>query len=330
MSRSLSKSSGQLSFPCAEIPEFAAYRQQMFVKTALLEETNGEREAFVARAMQTLDACVLGAPSREVGADKQLLKRLYHKGYARDDILRALAEAWYDESDTFSLPRRRFSALLDSGWFLWGLPLVLALFVLLELIDLLRHHYPGQAGLALWFAPVLGMLGFAIAAVLHGLIKGVIAVLERLAGAGRQAQRVEATANAATATLIYPPAESVSASQSAQPPLTETFQTAPQHENILPLAPEPGPQPTFAMPAISLEPQPECPMYLFAGGVNQVTLSNGVLRIQFVQSGPDNSVLEAGTLILPASQAGAVINNLTQTLQQLDEQLKAQQGAATH
>lgn len=188
MSRSLSKSSGQLSFPCAEIPEFAAYRQQMFVKTALLEETNGEREAFVARAMQTLDACVLGAPSREVGADKQLLKRLYHKGYARDDILRALAEAWYDESDTFSLPRRRFSALLDSGWFLWGLPLVLALFVLLELIDLLRHHYPGQAGLALWFAPVLGMLGFAIAAVLHGLIKGVIAVLERLAGAGRQAQ----------------------------------------------------------------------------------------------------------------------------------------------
>ncbi|EIC23769.1 hypothetical protein [Thiorhodovibrio frisius] len=71
-------------------------------------------------------------------------------------------------------------------------------------------------------------------------------------------------------------------------------------------------------------------MHLYADGINQVTLSNNNLRIQLVQSGPNETVIESGTLILPASQAAAIVNGLTQTLNQLDEQLKAQQAATTH
>ena len=71
-------------------------------------------------------------------------------------------------------------------------------------------------------------------------------------------------------------------------------------------------------------------MHLYADGINQITLSNNNLRIQLVQTGPENSVVEVGTLILPITQVGAIVNGLTQTLQQLDEQMKARQEAATH
>ncbi|MBK5969051.1 MULTISPECIES: hypothetical protein [Thiorhodovibrio] len=169
------------AFPCADIPEFAAYRYQHdVVREALLVETNGERDAFIDRAARTIGDCVLRPPSRESDAGASVLPKLYRQGYTRETITRALAAAWFDESDTFALPRRRPRSLLYSGWFLWGLPLLLALLGLLELIEVLRAQYPGKVGVALWFAPVLGMLGFAVAAVFHGVLKLAVATLERL------------------------------------------------------------------------------------------------------------------------------------------------------
>lgn len=65
-------------------------------------------------------------------------------------------------------------------------------------------------------------------------------------------------------------------------------------------------------------------MHIFADQIGKVTLSNGNLRIQMIQQGPDNTTVEAGTLIMPASQAANVVNGLTRSLQQLDERVKAQ------
>ena len=44
-------------------------------------------------------------------------------------------------------------------------------------------------------------------------------------------------------------------------------------------------------------------MHIYADQIGKVTLSNNNLRIQLVQRGADNSTVEAGTLIVPASQA---------------------------
>ena len=64
-------------------------------------------------------------------------------------------------------------------------------------------------------------------------------------------------------------------------------------------------------------------MHVFADGISKVTLSNGNLRIMLTQRGADDSTVEAGTLIIPASQANNFMNGLANSLKELDEKLKA-------
>ncbi len=64
-------------------------------------------------------------------------------------------------------------------------------------------------------------------------------------------------------------------------------------------------------------------MHVFADQISKVTLSNGNLRIQLSQRGADNETVEAGTLIIPASQANNFVNGLANSLKNLDEKLKA-------
>ncbi|WP_291323572.1 hypothetical protein [Desulfonatronospira sp.] len=68
-------------------------------------------------------------------------------------------------------------------------------------------------------------------------------------------------------------------------------------------------------------------MHVFADGISKVTLSNGNLRINLTQRGADNENLEAGILIIPASQANNFMNGLAGSLKDLDEKLKAQRQA---
>jgi hypothetical protein len=63
-------------------------------------------------------------------------------------------------------------------------------------------------------------------------------------------------------------------------------------------------------------------MHVFADAISKVTLSNGNLRIQLTQRGADDSIVEADTLIIPASQANNFVNGLAGSLQNLDEKLK--------
>ncbi|WP_291322514.1 hypothetical protein [Desulfonatronospira sp.] len=64
-------------------------------------------------------------------------------------------------------------------------------------------------------------------------------------------------------------------------------------------------------------------MHVFADGISKVTLSNGNLRIMLTQRGADDSQVEAGTLIIPASQVSNILNGLASSLRELDEKLKA-------
>ena len=62
-------------------------------------------------------------------------------------------------------------------------------------------------------------------------------------------------------------------------------------------------------------------MHVFADSISRVTLSNGNLRIQLTQRGADDENVDAGTLIIPASQANNFVNGLAGTLKNLDEKL---------
>ena len=63
-------------------------------------------------------------------------------------------------------------------------------------------------------------------------------------------------------------------------------------------------------------------MHIFADQISQVSLSNGNLRITLSQSGPDNSTVEAGTLIVPANQANNFVNGLAGSLKELGDRIK--------
>ena len=63
-------------------------------------------------------------------------------------------------------------------------------------------------------------------------------------------------------------------------------------------------------------------MHLFADGISKMTLSNGNLRIMLTQRGADDSTVEAGTLIIPASQANNFVNTLANSLKELESKLK--------
>ena len=62
----------------------------------------------------------------------------------------------------------------------------------------------------------------------------------------------------------------------------------------------------------------------YADGFSRITLSNNNLRIMLTQNGPDNTQVDAGTLIIPVNQAANFVNGLANSLKQLEEQMKAQ------
>jgi HAMP domain-containing protein len=63
-------------------------------------------------------------------------------------------------------------------------------------------------------------------------------------------------------------------------------------------------------------------MHIFADQISQVSLSNGNLRITLTQRGPENETIDAGTLIIPASQANNFVNGLANSLKELDDRIK--------
>ena len=56
--------------------------------------------------------------------------------------------------------------------------------------------------------------------------------------------------------------------------------------------------------------------------IGSATFVNGLVRIQGLCAGPDGKVRESGVLEVPGNVAAQVINNLVNTLQTLDSQLK--------
>jgi len=67
--------------------------------------------------------------------------------------------------------------------------------------------------------------------------------------------------------------------------------------------------------------------HIFTDGITKISFSNNNIRIVLGQNGPDNQLIEAGTLIIPGNQAAAFVNSLGNSLKQLEEQIKARNEA---
>ena len=64
---------------------------------------------------------------------------------------------------------------------------------------------------------------------------------------------------------------------------------------------------------------------ILADVLQGVTLSNGVLRIRLAMVVGDNQVQESGILLLPANQAGPIINQMANSLKNISEKIQEQQ-----
>ena len=63
--------------------------------------------------------------------------------------------------------------------------------------------------------------------------------------------------------------------------------------------------------------------------VGSVVFHNGILRVDCIASGPNNEERLAGTLLIPANQAAAVLQSLVGAAQELDKRLREQARQAT-
>jgi hypothetical protein len=70
-----------------------------------------------------------------------------------------------------------------------------------------------------------------------------------------------------------------------------------------------------------------CPVLLL-DRIQGVSLNNGILRVECIAGGPDGKEIRSGILVIPASQAGNVIQGLVTTLQELEKQVKERVAAA--
>lgn len=66
-------------------------------------------------------------------------------------------------------------------------------------------------------------------------------------------------------------------------------------------------------------------MHIFADQISRVSLAHNNLRIELNQRAANNETQEAGTLIIPASQANYFVNALVNSLKELEEKLKGHQ-----
>jgi hypothetical protein len=62
--------------------------------------------------------------------------------------------------------------------------------------------------------------------------------------------------------------------------------------------------------------------------VSNVTVANGLVRIDCVAVGPDDAQRPSGTLLIPGTQVGPVLNALVNAMKELRRKLQDQTAAA--
>ncbi|MEI6415683.1 MAG: SapC family protein [Pseudomonadota bacterium] len=154
---------------CRDIPELNAWRDQSYLKEALLQETGGG-EAFIARATQTLYQALLSLRIDPLAEPGQL-SCLLDKGYAKQQIARAFAEAWLADDETFYLPSFRF---VDSGWVIHGVPITAAAATVTLLIFFGSHQYPQIASTFIWLTSFLAIPAYLLFLAYSWLWRGAM------------------------------------------------------------------------------------------------------------------------------------------------------------
>ncbi|CAK0756868.1 putative SapC family protein [Gammaproteobacteria bacterium] len=154
---------------CRDLPELNVWRDQFYLKDALLQETGGG-EAFVARATQTLYQALLSLRTDTLVESSQL-SHLLTQGYTNEQIARAFAKAWLQNNETLYLPRFRW---IDAGWMIHGIPVLLSVVTVTLMFFFASHQYPKIVATFVWLTSFLAIPALLLTLVYSWVWRGVL------------------------------------------------------------------------------------------------------------------------------------------------------------
>ncbi len=157
-----------MQLPCADIPEFQRFTQQDWRKQALLEQTGGG-DAFVDVAAPVIRKNVLQTLAY-VSPSSKYVSKLRRTGVGDEVLDRALARAWLDGADHFWVPRPRKRDLFSGTAALLTYSVLVALAVMIEFVNYLRHAHPDVASAMLGVPPLLALCGVPVVLVVFLLL----------------------------------------------------------------------------------------------------------------------------------------------------------------
>ncbi|HSI52886.1 MAG: hypothetical protein ACAH21_01930 [Ramlibacter sp.] len=161
-----------MPLPVADIPEFQRFVQQDYRKQALLEQTGGG-DAFVEAAAPVIRKNLLQTLPY-LSPSVQYLSKLRRRGVADEVVDRALARAWLDGADHFLVPRPRKRDVFSGTVALLAYSVVVALFVMIEFVNWLRHAHPDGASAMLGVPPLLALCGVPIVLVVFVVLRKLL------------------------------------------------------------------------------------------------------------------------------------------------------------
>lgn len=165
-------------YPCSSLPECAWLWSNGEMRDELLAATQ-DAQARSARARELVTLHVLKRiPYR--GGGSAFLLGLLNKGYTREAVAQALAEAWLAGHDHFELPRRSRWAWMHTLWAHLGVSLVVTTALMVLALKVMAHTYPLVDAYLLTFPPLLAIIAFA-------LIFPVFQIVKHLLGEGTSA-----------------------------------------------------------------------------------------------------------------------------------------------
>ena len=161
-----------MPLPIADIPEFQLFMQQDYRKRALLEQTGGG-DAFVSAAAPVIRKNLLQTLPY-LSPSSKYVSKLRRRGVGDEVLDRALARAWLDGSDHFLVPKPRTRDLFSGTAALLAYSVVVALFVLIEFVNWMRHAHPDGASALLGVPPLLALCGVPIVLVVFLTLRKLV------------------------------------------------------------------------------------------------------------------------------------------------------------
>lgn len=158
---------------CSSLPEFNWLERHPQLRAEILQRQHTDAEGSLQQAQALVELHVFKRMDYR-GEGNAFVARLMRKGHTRDQIARAVGQAWLSGNDSFELPRPSRWLGLHTLKFQLLLSLGVTLLVVILVVKWLEHAHPEIEVYLLTIPPLLSVIAFVILALVYWLIKTLV------------------------------------------------------------------------------------------------------------------------------------------------------------